>query len=261
MAVHRGEKRQSCRICNKRFVWHSGVECHKCVTGISQLHLTSSPAAGMRCNTGGKSSSFTECDKRLCYSHHLKKDMGAHTEENLFSCSVCGRKFTQRGYLIQHMARHTGKKSFICSECGKAFCGEENLKMHMRTHTGEKPFSCSFCDQGFTQKGYLTNHMEVHTEEKRFLYCVCGKRFAWRYNLKDHKCVGESSQPPQSQAKEEREAEPPASSSKTSDTSKLQADVSDDKGKPSTQKRLRVEVPFPPRQYERVVAELRHINI
>ncbi|XP_018542121.1 zinc finger protein 135 [Lates calcarifer] len=302
MSVHRGEKGQSCSICNKRLVWQAGVERHQCVTGFPQLHLSSS-AAAVSCNTV----SLSECDKRLCYSHHLKKDLGAHTEENLFSCSVCGRKFTQRGYLMQHMARHTGKiryrccvcektfawrhelknhkcgkdssqlsqtepsdssstqhrktesdgesdsddktsdssepetevrdkpqtglnsetnsevpvsnegggsdkKSFICSECGKAFCGEENLKIHMGTHTGEKPFSCSFCDKGFTQKGLLTNHVDVHTEEKRFLYCVCGKRFAWRYNLKEHQCVGESS-------------EPPARSSKT------QAEVSDDQCK------------------------------
>ncbi|KAM7373725.1 hypothetical protein PAMP_008559 [Pampus punctatissimus] len=326
MAVHRGEKRHSCGLCKKRFVWHSGVECHTCI---------GAPVSSIRYNSDGKSLNFSECCKRRCYSYHLKTDTGTHTEENLFSCSVCARKFTQRGYLIQHMARHTGKirfrccvcdkkfayrhelknhrcvgeseppasssneqmktevgglskpartshsdrhlqpgtdnktsdssetevrdedwketsepqsglnsltnnkvplsrmecstekKSFICSECGKTFFGEENLKMHMKNHAGEKPFSCSLCDKGFTQKGYLTNHMSVHTEEKRFIYCVCGKRFAWRYNLKKHKCAGESSQFHSSQTLKKREAEPLASSSKTSDCSQLYIEVND----------------------------------
>ncbi|XP_038580258.1 zinc finger protein 420-like [Micropterus salmoides] len=130
MAVHRGERRHSCSICNKRLVWHSGVECHKCVGGISQLLLASSPASGGRRNAGGQSLSFSECDKRLCYSHNLKNDSGTHAEENLFSCSVCGRKFTQRGYLIQHMARHTGKIRFRCCVCDKKFAWRHELKSH-----------------------------------------------------------------------------------------------------------------------------------
>ncbi|XP_076610722.1 uncharacterized protein LOC143335307 [Chaetodon auriga] len=104
MSVHSGDRRHSCTVCNRRLVWHSGVEQHNC--------------------------DRSECDKRLCYSHHLRKDVGPHPDENLFSCSVCGRKFTQRGYLIQHMARHTGKIRFRCCVCDRRFAWRHELKGH-----------------------------------------------------------------------------------------------------------------------------------
>lgn len=209
MAVHRGEKRHSCNICNKRLVWHSGIECHKCVGGFSQLQLTSL--------------SFSECDKRLCYSHHLKKDTGTHTEENLFSCSVCGRKFTQRGYLIQHMARHTGKVRFRCCVCDKRFAWRHELKSHKcvqeeteenragsstewtgtgadgESDSGDKTSDSSEPEPEVRDDGWKetrepqsgSNSVPVSdggssTDKKSFICSECGKTFCGEDNLKIH---------------------------------------------------------------------------
>ncbi|XP_071058336.1 zinc finger protein 883-like [Pseudochaenichthys georgianus] len=107
-----------------------------------------------------------------------------------------------------------GEKPFICSVCKKTFTHRRSLKHHMRNHTGEKPYSCSFCLKYFTQSGDLNRHMRVHTGEKPYSCNVCDKRFTQRSQVKRHKCVGrQSSQLHQTQTEENREAEPPASSS------------------------------------------------
>ncbi|XP_034088846.1 zinc finger protein 8-like [Gymnodraco acuticeps] len=113
-------------------------------------------------------------------------DLRRSAREKPFSCSVCKKYFTQRGNLKGHMRIHTGEKPFSCSVCNKAFALKSPLKRHMRNHTGEKPYSCSVCEKRFTQS----------------------------YQVKRHKCVGrQSSQLRQTQTEENREAEPPASSS------------------------------------------------
>ncbi|XP_054461643.1 zinc finger protein 84-like [Anoplopoma fimbria] len=107
-----------------------------------------------------------------------------------------------------------GKKLFSCSDCGNRFSTKGTLKEHMRIHTGEKPFSCTVCGKRFSRKGHLTQHMPVHTGEKRFSCSMCNKRFAWCSQITRHICVGpQSSQRHQSQTEENREAEPPNSSS------------------------------------------------
>ncbi|XP_044028253.1 zinc finger protein 569-like [Siniperca chuatsi] len=141
-------------------------------------------------------------------------DERCNTVKKSFSCSDCEKRFRTKRKRMEHMRTHTGEKPFSCSECDKRFRIKEQLQRHMRTHTGEKPFSCSECGHGFSRKDNMTQHMAVHTGEKRYSCSVCDKKFTWYKDVKTHKCVGcQSSQLHQNQTEENREAEPPASSS------------------------------------------------
>ncbi|XP_033995585.1 LOW QUALITY PROTEIN: oocyte zinc finger protein XlCOF22-like [Trematomus bernacchii] len=134
--------------------------------------------------------------------------------EKPFSCSVCKKSFPKRAHFQRHMRIHTGEKPFSCSVCKKSFTDRRSLQRHMRIHTGEKLFSCSVCEKYFTDTGDLKRHMRIHTGEKPFSCSVCDKRFTRSCSVKTHKCVGrQSSQLHQTQTEENREAEPPASSS------------------------------------------------
>ncbi|XP_034052693.1 zinc finger protein 79-like [Gymnodraco acuticeps] len=141
-------------------------------------------------------------------------DSRRRTGKKHFRCSQCAKGFGRKSSLNRHIIIHTGEKPFGCSVCKKSFAQSGDLKRHMRFHTGNKPFRCSVCEKSFTQSGDLKTHMRNHTGEKPFSCSVCDKRFTQSHQVKSHKCVGrQSSQLHQTQTEENREAEPPASSS------------------------------------------------
>ena len=55
--------------------------------------------------------------------------------------------FSHNGNLIADMGRHTREKTYKCSLYDKAFSYNSNLKSHLMTPSGEKPFKCSQCDR------------------------------------------------------------------------------------------------------------------
>ncbi|XP_034057883.1 zinc finger protein 835-like [Gymnodraco acuticeps] len=185
-----------CSVCSKYFTYRSNVQRH------------------MRVHTGEKPFSCSVCTKSFASSETLKKHMRIHTGEKPYRCSVCEKPFSQRENVKDHMKIHTGEKPHSCSVCMKAFSRNRNLKTHMRVHTGEKPHSCSVCKKAFSQNIHLKEHMRIHTGEEIYSCNVCDKRCQCRSDFKRHKCVGrQSSQLNEIQTEDNREAEPPISSS------------------------------------------------
>ncbi|XP_044192031.1 zinc finger protein 260-like isoform X3 [Thunnus albacares] len=163
---------------------------------------------------GCKETSEPQTGLNLLHDEVPVSDVICNTMKKLYTCCDCGKTFVRKRSLLSHMACHTGEKPFSCSLCGKGFARKETLKAHKKRHARVKQFSCSVCSRTFTQPGYLTQHMAIHTEEKLFSCSVCDKRFTLHSQLTTHKCLGESSQFHQSSSQtENREAEPPASSS------------------------------------------------
>ncbi|KAI4800936.1 hypothetical protein KUCAC02_006201 [Chaenocephalus aceratus] len=182
--------------------------------GSNSLRNKQETVSDSRRSAGEKPFICSVCKKAFTQRAHLKEHMKIHTGEKPFSCSVCENTFARKGYLNLHMRSHTGEKPFSCSVCKKSFAVRGSLKDHMRIHTGEKPFSCLVCDTSFKRRDSLKGHMRIHTGEKPFSCSICDKKFAWSQKVKRHKCIGrQSSQLHQTQTEENREAEPPASSS------------------------------------------------
>ncbi|XP_042370410.1 zinc finger protein 665-like, partial [Plectropomus leopardus] len=202
ISVHTGEKLLSCIVCEKIFTLESQLVNHQCSAASSLPHTA---------NTLQVSS---PCGKGLNRKHQLQVPIRIHTGLKPFGCSVCERTFTKRESLRSHMTCHTGEKAFSCSVCNACFSDSEALVQHMRIHTRQTQFSCPVCGKEFAWRRYLTKHMEVHTQERIYSCRYCDQNFLWHYQLRYHKCVcRQSSQLHQSQTEENREAEPPASSS------------------------------------------------
>ncbi|XP_063754326.1 gastrula zinc finger protein XlCGF26.1-like isoform X1 [Eleginops maclovinus] len=90
---------------------------------------------------------------------------------------------------------------------------QESVK-DSRCSAGKKLFDCSVCTKSFTRRERHKEHIRIHTGEKIYSCSVCDKIFKWRSNLKSHKCVGRQSSPlNQTQTEDNRDAEPPISSS------------------------------------------------
>ncbi|XP_034401515.1 oocyte zinc finger protein XlCOF7.1-like [Cyclopterus lumpus] len=200
ISVHTGEKPLGCIVCQERFSLESHLVSHECVGESSQLHdddaLVGIPQSG-----GG-----------LNPKHQLQVPVRLHTGLKPFGCSVCGRTFAERESLQSHMTCHSGEKPFRCSLCNTGCSDSESLVQHMRIHARQTQFSCTVCGKEFAWRRHLEKHLEVHSRDKVYSCRYCDQRFSWHYQLKYHICVGHRSSQLH-HTEENREAEPPASSS------------------------------------------------
>ncbi|XP_075931616.1 uncharacterized protein LOC142931555 isoform X1 [Anarhichas minor] len=136
------------------------------------------------------------------------RDPGCNTDMKPFSSSECHERSEDSLTLLTHKNPPTGEKPFGCSVCNTDCSDSESLVQHMRIHTRRTRFRCQTCGEEFAWRRYLTKHLEVH---KIYRCSVCDQRFIWLCQLKYHKCVCRHSS--KLHQTENREAEPPASSS------------------------------------------------
>ncbi|XP_075931649.1 uncharacterized protein LOC142931571 isoform X2 [Anarhichas minor] len=200
-----------------------GVEGDRTQSGPKHLNSEEVSVRDPGCNTDMKPFSSSECHERsedsLTLLTHKNPPMG----EKPFRCSLCGQIFNEQESLRSHMTRHSREKPFRCSVCNTDCSDSESLVQHMRIHTMQTRFNCTICGEEFAWRRYLTKHLEVH---KIYRCSVCDQRFTWCKQLKDHRCVGRRfSQLHQTQTEENREVEPPASSS--TDQMKIEGDGED----------------------------------
>ncbi|XP_054461485.1 zinc finger protein 84-like [Anoplopoma fimbria] len=201
ISVHTGEDPLGCIVCQERFTLESHLVSHECVGESSQLHhddaLVGSSQSGGTWNP----------------KHQLQVPRRLHTGLKPYGCSLCGRTFAEQESLRSHMTCHSGEKPFRCSVCNTGCSDSESLVLHMRIHARQTQFSCTVCGKEFAWRRHLEKHLEVHSREKVYSCRYCDQRFSWHYQLKYHQCVGHRySQLHQTQT-QNREAEPPASSS------------------------------------------------
>ncbi|KAM6903933.1 uncharacterized protein PEZ65_018713 [Lycodopsis pacificus] len=200
-----------------------GVEGDQPQSGPKHLNSEEVSVRDPGCNTDMKPFSFSECHDRSEDSLTLLTHNNPPTGEKSFGCSLCGQIFNEQESLRSHMTSHSREKPFRCSVCNTDCSDSESLVQHMRIHTMQTRFNCTICGEEFAWRRYLTKHLEVH---KIYRCSVCDQRFTWCKQLKDHRCVGRRfSQLHQTQTEENREAEPPASSS--TDQMKIEADGED----------------------------------
>ncbi|XP_067444740.1 oocyte zinc finger protein XlCOF6-like isoform X2 [Thunnus thynnus] len=124
---------------------------------------------------------------------------------------------------VNHSKSHTHERPFSCTVCDKRFGCKGNLHAHMRSHTGEKPFTCCVCNKGFSAKVNLKTHMRSHTDvqqDPEHPHIKEEQEELWKsqdgsvpVKSEDDEKKAQSSQLCQTQAEENREAEPTASSS------------------------------------------------
>ncbi|XP_019129605.1 zinc finger protein Xfin [Larimichthys crocea] len=205
MRTHTGVKPFGCSLCGKRFIQKAGLDYHvKIHTGERPFSCSlcgktyrhkGALTYHMTTHTGAKPFGCNVCGKRFRGTSQLQVHACVRPlSRSTLSCSECDATFPNNYRLMTHARMHRGKKLFTCTICGKKRQFSSHLEIHMRTHTGEKPYSCSVCGKRFSQRGILTQHTAVHSEVKPFECPVCGRRFFWQFQIKKHKCLGESMQ-------------------------------------------------------------------
>ena len=84
---HRGHKRHSCNICDKKFVLEDSLRTHKLCHNVEKIHTCSL------------------CNKAFKYAKLLKGHMTTHDDKK-FECPECGKLFSRKYNLHRHQILH-----------------------------------------------------------------------------------------------------------------------------------------------------------
>ena len=206
-AVHSGEKKFVCPVCNKRFPYEHSLKTHMplhtdqreficcvCSKGFVTQGALRSHEALHEPNQG--SYQCKECGKTYRTPNQLRGHERRHTpDRNRYMCHICGCTFMFRSNLEAHAVVHRTDKTFHCKLCEKSFKTYATLYSHMKVHQTEKPFMCEICAKGFKTKECLKAHSRRHSGEKPFKCVLCKSCFPDKGGLSKHLKTVHSTKP------------------------------------------------------------------
>lgn len=119
MQLHSSVQKHICTVCDRSFVWRSGLVAHM------KTHSTSRP----KCNI---------CDMCFASEKRLKSHYQRHTNQKPHQCKVCGRNFPYAYRLASHSLIHEEHKEYRCKTCDIVFTNAKKFRKHLVTHKKEQ---------------------------------------------------------------------------------------------------------------------------
>ncbi|XP_071600402.1 zinc finger protein 770 isoform X2 [Heliangelus exortis] len=221
-----------CPACEQCFETEQVLSLHKCylrdgksssngTKARSHTSIVQNKILMKRKRTGGKSTDFSQTDRKKIKSGHSKSPdlvaAGAQRSEHRASTKPfkdCHSKLDMHKALPNRMKRtfavplpgqehpqphdfgmnlkasakniHNRHKVCKCDRCEKIFPSLSKLQRHYLTHTGQKPFGCDVCGKTFRQSAHLKRHQLTHTEKRPCKSPVCQVEFENQNKLFNH---------------------------------------------------------------------------
>lgn len=162
--AHKGS--YSCPDCAATFSSEQALRTH------SKTHQPESERR-FRCT-------FTGCNKRFNFPHHLKHHELTHTNAKQHFCSVCEKGFIQSHHLKTHLKTHHPENWLYCliPDCKSKFTTKHALKKHMSTHNKYDDAICTDTklDSGISSDSSPANDMQGKNDTGENVDCItCGK--------------------------------------------------------------------------------------
>lgn len=132
MNIHQARLKRPCPLCPSTFCSNNDLLDH-----IKETHDSKRP---YRCQL---------CVKKTTFRHHNALDqhmyMKHETGEKTHTCSQCDKKFSLEYNLERHVKLHKLEKTrpFVCDVCDSRYSSREVLETHEKFHM---KLRCNLCD-------------------------------------------------------------------------------------------------------------------